>query len=159
MSGSLHKNLPGGFTLVEVSVTLAVLAILVTGSLVGAGAALDRQQGRGAAQVCQAASAWAQSKAIWSGASTSVKYCGGSVAVSAAATVATAKADLSAPVVDASANVARWQVPAGITWTFSAPFASPDSGGSLYFGSATGRFRIVVRPESGVAARELVAPQ
>lgn len=149
----------GGFTLVEVLVTLAVLAILVSGTLVGAGAALDRQQARGAAQACQAASAWAQTKAIWSVASTSVKYCGGVVDVTATTTVATAAADLSVPVADASANVPRWQVPTGIAWTFIAGFASPDSGGSLYFGSTTARYRIVVRPESGLTARELVAPQ
>lgn len=159
MAGRPHNNSPDGFTLIEVLVTLCVLAVLVLGSTAGAGIALDRQQARGAAQVCQAAFAWAQSRAIWSGTSAVVQYDGGSLSVQNASDHGAAQGDVSAPQAETDANVLRWRLGGGVALTFGSGFGSPDSGGSLYFGLTGGRYRLIVRPESGLTVREAMGQQ
>lgn len=159
MAGRPDNDPSHGFTLVEVLVTLCVLTALVLGATAGAGIALDRQQARGAAQVCQAASAWAQSKAIWSGASSVARYDGGILSVQDGTPDGAAQGELSAPEAKTDANVSRWRLGDGIGLTFGGGFGSPDSGGSLYFGSTNGRYRVIVRPESGLTLRETMGPE
>ena len=58
--------------------------------------------------------------------------------------------------VEARANIARWNNGGGFIVRFLDPFGAPDSGGSLFFESASGAYRVTIRPESGLTTRRWV---
>lgn len=119
---------------------------------------LHRQEARANSQTTQAAVAWAQMGVLWRGGVGEVAYDGTGLTVTNRATPSNWGGDLSGFVstVEASANIARWDTGGGFTVRFLDPFAAPDSGGSLFFESAGGAYRVTIRPESGLTTRRWV---
>jgi prepilin-type N-terminal cleavage/methylation domain-containing protein len=153
MKSDFGISLESGFTLIEALVTLSMLAVIAASACLSGSHVLDRQDARGAAQLCQAASALAQSEVLWSGGSRTVGYSAAEVSIRASS--GAGMCDSEAPATAVSANVPRWCSGAGISWSFGGTFASPDGGGSLYFGTGQNRYRVAIRPESGLTTREL----
>lgn len=141
------------YCLAELLLVLVLLSMCAAAGAVFAFQGLAKGEARGNAQSWQAAAAWAQLGVIWHGGHTRVHLahdqlllehdigsCGGDLGASA-------------PDGSASTNVARWQATDGIDVMFGGLLASPDSGGSLYWVTGGGSYRISVRPESGLSIR------
>lgn len=146
-----------GHTLVELVVVLALLGICLVAGLVSLTPGYSAQNARGAAQSWQAASAWAQTGVLWHGGSATVDYSNGSVDVIHDLALCGGSLGPSAPAVGADANVKRWTSAGGVEVTFGGPLASPDGGGSVYFDALRTRYRVIVRPVSGLTVRSLAA--
>jgi prepilin-type N-terminal cleavage/methylation domain-containing protein len=142
-----------GYSLIELLLVLAVLGIcLLAGSLCLANG-VRIQEARGAAQSWQAAAGWAQLGVLWHGGSVQLECAPGTLAVSHEFGLCGGDLGSSAPAVPVTTNLARWRDGDCVAIRFGGSLASPDGGGSLYFDSLTGSFRVVVRPESGLTAR------
>jgi prepilin-type N-terminal cleavage/methylation domain-containing protein len=140
---------PRGFTLVESLFVLALLGVcLLVGSL-SLSAGLGRLGARGAAQVWQAAGAWAQVGALWGGEAVTVEATSSSVAVVRSDRSGRHLQEVS-PAAAISTNLARWRSQGGVAVRFAGLSAAPDGGGSLYFTNLRASYRVVVRPESGL---------
>jgi prepilin-type N-terminal cleavage/methylation domain-containing protein len=146
---------PGGFSLLELLFVLAVLGICGAIGVAGVAQALQTREARGAAQDWQAAAAWAQVGVLWHGGDTRLtcrlgttslehdfKLCGGSLGKAT-------------PSVAIESNVTRWCTGSLSMVAFGGLLASPDGGGSLYFGAGGLVYRVVVRPTSGLTVRSL----
>ncbi len=152
----LHLN--DGHSLIELLVVVAVLGVcLAAGSVVMAGY-LGTQQARGAAQSLQAAAATAQVGVLWNQNASEVRYDSGRVSVSQDGANGMGALDVSTASVAVSTNLARWLHGAGVSVTFGQGFASPDGGGSVYFQVLESKYRVTVRPESGLTVRSVVEP-
>jgi Tfp pilus assembly protein FimT len=141
---------PQGHTLLELVVVVALLVVTLFLPALSVFRALDLVSARGAAQTWQGAAALAQTAALWRGTPTKV--------VAAPSTVeetdgrSTNQFPLGARI-PLTCNVSRWSRPSGLTVTFDAGFAAPDSAGSLTFGEAAWASRVVVRMETGLTHR------
>ncbi len=150
------RTVSSGFSLLEMLFVLSLLSICaVVGCLEGA-RALAVREAKGAAQGWQAGVAWAQIGALWHGGKTELVYeTDGSVVLLHDLDLVGRGLGARLPAVPVTSNVRRWVAGNGATVSFGGPLASPDSGGSLYFGSDGDRYRVVVRPESGLTVRDL----
>jgi hypothetical protein len=135
---------------------LAVVTLL--GICLAAGAvSFDRGvrnvEARGAAQSWQAAAAWAQVSAAWSGETAALHYDGGRLSVGAQPPRGVGNLGPAAPAVPVLANVLRWRSGQGVLVRFLGVSASPDGAGSVYFQAPLKSYRVTVRVESGMTTR------
>lgn len=149
---------PDGFTLAELVVTMGVLAICLAVGLASSITCLQRTEARGTAQAWQAAAAWAQTGVLWHGGGTTLCLDSDSLSLLHDAQRCGGRLQGAAPAVAVSTNVPRWLDGDGVEVRYVGELASPDSGGSLYFNWATGSYRVVIRPVSGLTARSLQGP-
>jgi type II secretory pathway pseudopilin PulG len=145
---------------VELLFVLAILGVCLAVGALGIGDALRAREAKGAAQSWQAAAAWAQAGVLWHGGSSRLVY--GPEAIAVAHTERLCGGDVGGvgPSVAIETNVSRWRVAGGgSVVTFGGSLGSPDGGGSLYFGDGGSlRYRVVVRPESGLTTRAMLEP-
>jgi hypothetical protein len=151
-----HFRDDDGHSLVETLLVLAVLAVCLTAGVTSLATGLRMLDARGAAQVWQAAAAWGQVGAVWQGGVAGVSCSPGELSVVDDSGRYGGDLGASAPAAPVSANLLRWRRGEGVLVRFLGGFAAPDGGGSLYFGAASGGYRVVVRPESGLTARSRV---
>lgn len=142
-----------GHTLLELVVVVAILGVVFSAASLSLGVGLTTQQARGAAQSWQAAAAWAQTGVLWHGGSTQLESEGGALGVEHSYSLCGGDLAGVAPTARTSANVSRWLDGSRITVRFAGTSGSPDSGGSVFFHALRSRYRVVVRPESGLTAR------
>jgi prepilin-type N-terminal cleavage/methylation domain-containing protein len=145
-----------GYSLIELLLVVAVLGICLAVGSVSLVDGLSTQEARGAAQSWQAAATWAQIGVLWHGGATEVEYATGLLALAHDPGVCGGDLGPSAPAVPVRANLARWRESEGVKVSFTGAFASPDGGGSLFFDTWRGSYRVVVRPESGLTTRTRV---
>jgi prepilin-type N-terminal cleavage/methylation domain-containing protein len=157
MDSLRHIRDSRGHTLVELVVVIALVGMCFAVGLISLSAGVGAQKARGAAQSVQAAAAWAQTDVLWHAGSVRVGYDEGDVELTHEIGLHGTGIRCAAPVVGVSTNVARWRDGDGVGVTFSGTLASPDGGGSLYFGASGTRYRVVVRPVSGLTARSVSA--
>jgi prepilin-type N-terminal cleavage/methylation domain-containing protein len=150
MDTQSHTSRRQGFSLIELLVAMAVLAVCLSLALPPFYESVTRTRSRTAAQTWQAAASWAQVRQL---------ACGG------AASVRVERAGLgivgpgeSSPAIDSttaalSTNVSRWRAGSGVEVLFAGAFAAPDSAGSVFFGPEGLDTRVVVRVESGFTYR------
>ncbi len=143
----------GGFSLLELLVVMAVLGICLVAATAALASGLSRQEARAAAQDWQSAAAWAQVGVLWQGGRTAVGCGPEGVVITHDYELCGGDLGSAAPTVPVSANYRRWINDKGAVVTFVGPLATPDGGGSLYFHAAKNAYRVVVRPESGLAVR------
>ncbi len=148
---------PGGFSLIELVVVIAVVGVCAGVGVIGGAQALRSREARAAAQSWQAAAAWAQTGLLWHGGRTELECDGHELAVRHDSGLCGGVLNAAIPGVPLSGNVARWRAVSGWIVKFGGVLASPDSGGSLFFGEGDAAYRVVVRPESGLTARSLGA--
>jgi prepilin-type N-terminal cleavage/methylation domain-containing protein len=146
----------GGYTLAELLVVVAIVGICLAAGSFSLTRDLRTQEARGSAQSWQAAAAWAQVGVLWQGGAVRLSYAPGALALSHDLGLCGGDLGSSAPSAPATTNLARWRDGAGVRVEFSGALGSPDGGGSLYFHALAGRYRVVVRPESGLTARTRV---
>lgn len=137
----------------ELVVVLAVLGICIAGGAAPLAASLSAHEARGAAQGWQTAVAWAQTGMLWHGGSTSVTYERGSLRLAHDYGLSGGALDHIVPEIAVSTNTARWRSEGGAVITIGGDLASPDGGGSLFFHSHGGSYRVTVRPVSGLTVR------
>jgi prepilin-type N-terminal cleavage/methylation domain-containing protein len=142
-----------GYSLIELMLVLALLA-----ACVGAGATwwcrgLVRGEARGCAQSWQAAAALGQVEVLWQGGRSEVSASAGGVGLTHDPGSSGLALEGWAPICAIDTNIARWRIVDGARVAFGGHIASPDSGGSVYFGAAAGCYRVIVRPESGLTIR------
>ena len=153
-----HRFSPSGYTLIELMVVLALIGVLLMLGAMSLSPGVARQEARGAAQSCQAAAAWGQLDVLWRGGAAKVEVTSERISVTNdLGGLADGIGSLFRGV-DVSANVPRWSTLQGVILGFGGPFASPDSGGSVYFKGSGGAYKVTVRPESGLTARAWVKP-
>jgi hypothetical protein len=126
---------------------------------IGLAHGLRTQEARGAAQDWQAAASWAQIGVLWQGGSTRVGYSPESLRLSHDLGLCGGDLGSSAPAVAVRTNLSRWRDGESVAVSFTGAFASPDGGGSLFFDSLQGGYRVVVRPESGLTVRTRVGAE
>ncbi len=146
-----------GYSLVELLCVLVILGICLGIASISVAAGLRTNEARGAAQVWQTASAWAQVGVLWQGGSTRVEYEAGSLVVANDLGLSGGELGRTGAAVPVTTNLARWRHGDGVMVTYGA-LGAPDGGGSLYFQSSGRAYRVVVRPESGLTARSLEEP-
>ncbi len=150
---------PGAFSLVELLFVLATLGICLAIGAAGIAHSLQSREAKGAAQSWQAASAWTQAGVLWHGGSSRLIYGPGALLVRHARGLCGGDVGGIGPAVAVETNVSRWRLPDGSAVTYGGRLASPDGGGSLYFGDVGFlRYRVVVRPESGLTTRAILEP-
>ena len=142
-----------GYTLIELMVVLAILGSCLVAASVSLGRGLAVEASRGAAQSWQAAAAWAQLGTLWHGGSVKLTYDSGALSLAHDFGLCGGGDGVLAPLVPATANLARWCDEVGVAVKFGGALGSPDGGGSLFFGGTGRIYRVVVRPESGLTAR------
>lgn len=142
-----------GFCLVELLTVLALISIslVMAASLVGRG--LDRQKARETALTTQAAVAWSQLGVLWHGGVAEASVGSDKVSIDQDLGLFGGTLESAASSSSISANISRWNMPGRVALRITSPFASPDSGGSIYIVIGQGAYRVVVRPESGLTGR------
>lgn len=142
-----------GHTLVELLVTLALMAVAYAIPAASLTHCIARTEAATAARLCENGLAAAQVHAIWGAspaelimADTGLRVYGDGVLSADAGSVGLADAPV--------ANVSRWRVPDGVRVRFLPGFGSPDGSGSLFFGREGTGERVVLRLESGLTRRE-----
>jgi prepilin-type N-terminal cleavage/methylation domain-containing protein len=157
MSKRIHSLLGrGGYSLIEVLLVAAILGICLAIGSLSLARGLRTQVARGSAQSWQAAAAWAQIGVLWQGGAVRLSYAPGALSLSHDFGLCGGELGSSAPPVPATTNLARWRDGIGVAVEFSGALGSPDGGGSIYFDALAGRYRVVVRPGSGLTARTRV---
>ena len=156
MGRRIHISGSGGYSLVELLLVVAVLGICLAVGTVSLTRGLRTQEARGAAQTWQAAAGWAQAGVLWHGGAVRLSYESGSLALSHDLGLCCGDLGAALSPVVAATNVARWRQGAAVAVTFSGDLGSPAGGGSLFFDSEQGGYRVVVRPESGLTVRTRV---
>ena len=143
-----------GHTLIELLITLAILAICVVLPALTLTRGLERVERRSASVVFQQMAALAQTQAMYTGVPVDVAFDGSTVLASGPLTER-AIAPMPGVATAVSSNVARWSRSTGVSVRFGPAFGSPDAAGSVYVGSAPAQMRIVVRLESGLTRLEV----
>jgi prepilin-type N-terminal cleavage/methylation domain-containing protein len=154
-----HKQLlsTAGYSLIELLVVLAILGSAGALGTLSVCHGFRQEEARGAAQVWQAASALTQTGVLWRGRSGRLTYQRGNVSLSNDASLFGGALGALAPAAPAETNLERWATDDGVSVCFSGVLASPDGGGSIFFDSFAGRYRVTVRPETGLTARTWAA--
>ena len=134
---------------------LALIGVCACIGALGGAHALRAREAKGAAQGWQAAAAWAQTGTLWHGGHTGLMCSGSALALDNDFGLCGGTLAIGIPPVPVSGNVPRWRTAMGSLVTFGGSQASPDSGGSLFFGTDSLSYRVIVRPESGLTARSL----
>jgi prepilin-type N-terminal cleavage/methylation domain-containing protein len=159
MDGREHNPSAGrlsraaGYSIIELLVVVAVLGLAGSVATLSLYRGLEHREARGAAQVWQAASAWTQVGVLWRGGAGRLTYQAGEVSVASDASRFGADMGPVAPAVGVGANLPRWVRDGGVSVSYSGVLASPDGGGSVFFDSLGGRYRVVIRPETGLTVR------
>ncbi|MCL5736200.1 MAG: prepilin-type N-terminal cleavage/methylation domain-containing protein [Actinobacteria bacterium] len=153
MNRSTQIPLNAGYSLVELLIVVAILSIVISIAGLSLCRELNHQEARAAAQVWQAAAAWTQVGALWRGGSGRLTYQTGDVSVAGGGALFGGGMGCVAPAVRAEANLSRWNSGDGVSVSYSGALASPDGGGSIFFDSGGGAFRVAVRPETGLTVR------
>jgi prepilin-type N-terminal cleavage/methylation domain-containing protein len=148
-----------GYSLIELLVVVAILGSAGAIGTISLHHGLRHQEARGAAQVWQAASAWAQVGVLWRGGSGRLTYQEGDVSLSNDASLFGGALGGVAAAAPVDTNLERWAKNGGIRVGFSGTLASPDGGGSIFFNSWSGRYKVTVRPETGLTVRSWSAAQ
>jgi len=156
MGRRIHIFRSGGYSLIELLLVLAVLGVCLAAGSLSLSRGLRVQEARGAAQTWQAAAGWAQVGVLWHGGAVRLSHQPGSLTLDHDLGLCGGDLGGLAPAVPASTNVARWRDGEMVAVKFGGDLASPDGGGSLYFDAIAGCYRVVVRPESGLTARNRV---
>lgn len=138
-----------GFTLLETLFVLAILGLCILAGSLSLCSGIGKVGARGAAQIWQAAGTCAQLEALWSGEAVTVKAAPRSLSLSGPDGSGRHLQDV-LPAASVSTNLARWRSPDGIAVRFVGLSAAPDGGGSLYFANLRAKYRVTVRPESGL---------
>lgn len=147
------NRLDSGYCLAELLLVLGLLGICVAIGCSEIAGGLNRGEARASAQATQGAVAWAQLGVIWRGGDCQVRQDAEGLTVSGIGADEHSALGCLAPVVDTDSNLARWNTSEGFSVKFLSPFASPDGGGSIFFGSGDRVYKVTVRPESGVTTR------
>jgi hypothetical protein len=147
-----------GYCLVELMLVLTLIGFCVGVGCISWLESLSRSEARGCAQSWQAAAAVGQVGVLWRGGRSEVSAGAEGVRVMHEPGCGGLALDGCVSVCPIAVNVSRWRVPDGAKVTFSGQIASPDSGGSLYFGGASGSYRVIVRPETGLTVRSWAYP-
>lgn len=155
----LNRRCQVGFSLIELLLVLSLALVVGAVCCVTLSAGLRQQEARGAAQVMQTASAWAQVGVLWRGGKGTVSYCGGSLSVSHDRGLFGGDLGSVGPYAPSNSNLVRWTCEDGVSLSFTGWLASPEAGGSLYFGATRGTYRVIVRPESGLTVRSWVGSE
>lgn len=140
----------------ELLLALGLLSVFLLLGIAQLSGSVDRQQARSAAQSAQAAIAWAQTDVVWHGGVREVKLDEQGLTLTAADGGVGADMGVLVPTSPVTANVSRWNILDGVAIRLLYPFASPDSAGSLYFGTDDPAYRVIVRAESGLTVRRSV---
>ena len=143
----------GGFSLIELLLVLAVVGLCLAGGAVALVGAPGGANARGAAQCWQSAAAWAQIGVLWQGGTGTLVYGHGDCAQSHDRGLCGGDLGGVAPDVPVGTNLPRWAESQRVIVTFGGDLASPDGGGTLYFGRERAAYRVVVRPVSGLTVR------
>ncbi len=141
-----------GHTLIELLVTLLVMAIAAALPGASLARALARMEATGAAQLCENGAAAAQLQAIWGGSPTDLVISIRGLEVANESEGRATISPLGTPAVPL-VNVPRWEREDAVGVRFLPGFGSPDGAGSLYFGSEGHGQRVVLRLESGLTRR------
>ena len=96
---------------------------------------------------------------MWRGGQARLVSAGGALSISHDASLFGGDSVATAPPVSVDSNLSRWLRDQGTTVSFSGTLASPDGGGSLFFESPGGSYRVTVRPETGLAVRSWLADE
>jgi prepilin-type N-terminal cleavage/methylation domain-containing protein len=145
-----------GYTLVEVLLVLAILAICLLVGSVSLVGGLRNEEARGTAQSWQAAAAWAQVGVLWHGGAAELVSAPGSLTVLHDFGLCGGGLGSSAPLSPESTNMASWRDGDAVSLRFGGALASPSGGGSIFFKALQGGYRVTVRPESGLTTRARV---
>jgi prepilin-type N-terminal cleavage/methylation domain-containing protein len=158
MEGRAHISSRGGFSLIELLVVLTVISVCAAACILSVAQGLDLQAARGAAQSWQAGTAWAQVGVLWQADSNQVLCADGRLVVSHGLGLCGGDLGAGLPAARVVTNREQWAKPEGTAVTFGGDLASPDGGGSVYFGRGLSAYRVVVRPESGLTVRSHSEP-
>jgi type II secretory pathway pseudopilin PulG len=153
MRRRLQTSPPNGYSLPELLFVVSLLAVCLVVGSISLSHSLSAYEARASAQGWQAACAWAQTGVLWQGGAVGVSFDAGSVTLSHDLGLCGGDLEGCLPVVPISTNVTRWNSAGGARVTFSGALASPDGGGSIFFYSLGGSYRVTVRPESGLTVR------
>lgn len=159
MRRHFHIPEPVGFSLVELLIVVAVLALCLVAGSICLAHGLRAQEARGAAQSWQAAASWAQTGVLWHSGRMHAAYSHGSLGLRHDSGLCGGDLGPSAPSTPVRTNLSRWRCSDGVVVSFTGALASPDGGGSLYFDAVAGSYRVVVRPESGLTTRFRIEAQ
>jgi len=143
----------GGFSLIELLLVLAVVGLCLAGGAVALVGAPGGANARGAAQCWQSAAAWAQIGVLWQGGTGTLVYGHGDCAQSHDRGLCGGDLGGVAPDAPVGTSLPRWAGSQNVTVAFAGDLASPDGGGTLYFGCEGASYRVVVRPVSGLTVR------
>lgn len=155
MKAYLPSASRSGHTLIELVVVLALASICLVVGMVSLGPGLRNGEARGAAQGWQSTTAWAQVGVLWHAGSVEAAYQDGHLTAAGELGLCGGALSVDAPRALTTSNVSRWVTGTRVAVGFSGSLASPDGGGSIYFDGERVRYRVVVRPESGLTARNL----
>lgn len=152
----LNRHL--GYCLVELMLVLALIGIFVGAGVVACLGSVPRGEARGCAQSWQAAAALAQIGVMWQGGRSELTVGAQRVRVAHDSVIGGLALEGCVPMCSIDTNVSRWLLPEGVRVAFGGYAASPDSGGSVYFGKISGSYRVIVRPETGLTIRSWTSP-
>jgi len=143
----------GGFSLIELLLVLTVVGLCLAGGAAALAGGPDGAKARGAAQCWQSAAAWAQIGVLWQGGTGTRVYGHGDCAQSHDRGLCGGDLGGVAPDAPVGTSLPRWAGSQNVTVAFAGDLASPDGGGTLYFGREGASYRVVVRPVSGLTVR------
>jgi prepilin-type N-terminal cleavage/methylation domain-containing protein len=155
MDAGRQRHGAQGYTLIELMLVLAVVAVCIALLASSAVNGLSQVEARGSAQTWQGAAAWSQVGVLWHGGSSSLLF------GPEKGSIENEPAGVGGPVdpcvggVSVATNYSRWRNGSDVKVTFGGAMASPDGGGSLYFRRGSAMYRVVVRPESGFSVRNV----
>ncbi|MBN1321824.1 MAG: prepilin-type N-terminal cleavage/methylation domain-containing protein [Thermoleophilia bacterium] len=153
MGSRVHILSSGGFSLTELLLVLVVLGVCLAAGVAALADGMGSAEARGAAQCWQSAAAWAQISVMWQGGAGELIYGRGDCALSHDFDLCGGDLGAVFPGAPVRTNLLRWAVAQKVVVTFGGDLASPDGGGSLYFGRPGAAYRVVVRPVTGLTLR------
>lgn len=150
------KRTSPGYCLAELIVAVSLLGLSAAIGLGHFAGIAQTERARASAQSMQAAIAWTQTGVLWLGVGREVSYDSGGLSVQSETDGHETALGSLVPITPVTSNVSRWNTNDGLTLAFRCPWATPDSGGSIYFGCGDRVYKVTVRPESGLTVRAWV---